>query len=214
MRKVIARFVLAAALLGAWVAPSWAQGAPWQIDPVNSTAQFSVRHLMIANIRGEFSKVSGVVYLDENDLTRSTVEVSVDTATINTRELQRDAHLRSADFFDVANYPTMTFRSRRVVPAGESKFKVDGDLTIRGVTREVTFDVQGPTPAIKDPAGRQRVGVSATARINRKDFGLQWNKTLEGGGVLVGDEVAITIDLELVKNAAASSTVATPKSAK
>ena len=214
MRKVIARFVLAAALLGAWVAPSWAQGAPWQIDPVHSTVQFSVRHLMIANVRGEFSKVSGVVYLDENDLTRSTVEVSVDTATINTRELQRDAHLRSADFFDVANYPTMTFRSRRVVPAGESKFKVDGDLTIRGVTREVTFDVQGPTPAIKDPAGRQRVGVSATARINRKDFGLQWNKTLEGGGVLVGDEVAITIDLELVKNAAVSSTAATPKSAK
>ena len=213
MRKVIARFVLAAALLGAWVAASWAQDAPWQIDPVHSAAQFSVRHLMIANVRGEFSKVTGVAYLDESDSTRSTVEVSVDTATINTREAQRDAHLRSADFFDVANHPTMTFRSRRIVPAGEGKFKVTGDLTIRGVTREVSFDVQGPTPAIKDPSGRQRVGVSATARINRKDFGLQWNKTLEGGGVLVGDEVGITIDLELVKNAAASSTPATPKSA-
>ncbi len=211
MGKVIFRFVLAAALLGAPVAPLWAQGAPWQIDPVHSTAQFSVRHLMIANVRGEFSKVSGVAYLDESDLARSAVEVSVDPATINTREPQRDAHLRSTDFFDVANHPTMTFRSRRVVPAGEGKFNVAGDLTIRGVTREVTFDVQGPTPAIKDPWGRQRVGVSATARINRKDFGLQWNKTLEGGGVLVGDEVTITIDLELVKNAGVSSTAATPK---
>ncbi len=199
------RSLLAVALAAVFAAPAFPQGTPWQIDPAHSTAQFSVRHLMISNVKGEFSKVTGLANLNENDLTRSTVEVNVDTTTVNTREPQRDAHLRSADFFDVARYPTMTFRSKRITPTGSGKFKMTGDLTIRGVTREVTFDVEGPTSAIKDPWGNLRVGASATARINRKDFGLLWNAALEGGGVVVGDEVAIAIEVELVKQAPAAA---------
>jgi polyisoprenoid-binding protein YceI len=195
---------LLAVLVALFAAPSLARGIPWQIDPAHSTAQFAVHHLMISNVKGEFSKVTGLANLDENDLTRSTVEVNVDAATVNTREPQRDAHLRSADFFDVARYPTITFRSRRITPTGNGKFKMTGDLTIHGVTREVTFDVEGPTPAIKDPQGNVRVGASAIARINRKDFGLLWNAALEGGGVVVGDEVAIAIEVELVKQAPAA----------
>lgn len=197
--------LLAVALVAVFAAPAFPQGTPWQIDPAHSAAQFSVRHLMISNVKGEFSKVTGLANLDENDLTRSTVEVNVDTTTVNTREPQRDAHLRSADFFDVARYPTITFRSKRITPTGNGKFKMTGDLTIHGVTREVTFDVEGPTPPIKDPQGNVRVGASAAARINRKDFGLLWNAALEGGGVVVGDQVAIAIEVELVKQAPAAA---------
>ena len=175
----------------------------WQIDPAHSAAHFSVRHLMISNVRGEFGKVSGNVVLDPSDPTKSTVEVSVDTASIDTREPQRDEHLRSADFFDVANHPAITFRSKRVTPAGSDRFKVTGDLTIRGTTREVTFDIEGPTPPITDPWGNVRVGVSATAKINRKDFGLVWNALTEAGGVVVGDEVTMTFEAELVQKAPA-----------
>ena len=180
------------------------QPTQWQIDPAHSAAHFSVRHLMISNVRGEFGKVSGHAILDPTDLTKSTVEVSVDTATIDTREPQRDEHLRSADFFDVANYPAITFRSKRIVGAGPERYKVTGDLTIRGVTRDVILDVEGPTPSIKDPWGNVRVGVSATAKINRKDFGLVWNALTEAGGVVVGDEVSITFESELVQKAAAA----------
>jgi polyisoprenoid-binding protein YceI len=175
------------------------QPSQWQIDPAHSAAHFSVRHLMISNVRGEFGKVSGHAILDQTDLTKSTVEVSVDTATIDTREPQRDEHLRSADFFDVANYPAITFRSKRITVAGPERYKVTGDLIIRGVTRDVTFDVEGPTPSIKDPWGNIRTGVSATAKINRKDFGLVWNALTEAGGVVVGDEVSITFECELVQ---------------
>ena len=185
-----------AAVTGTSQAPSPTQ---WQIDPAHSAAHFSVRHLMISNVRGEFSKVSGNVVLDPSDLTKSTVEVSVDATTINTREPQRDEHLRSADFFDVANYPAITFRSKQITAAGAGRFKVTGDLTIRGVTRAVTFDVEGPTPPVKDPWGNVRAGVSATAKINRKDFGLVWNALTEAGGVVVGDEVSITFEAELVQ---------------
>jgi len=178
-----------------------AQPTQWQLDPAHSAAHFSVRHLMISNVRGEFSKVSGSAVLDPSDPTKSTVEVSVDTASIDTREPQRDEHLRSADFFDVANHSTITFRSKKITPAGQERFKVTGDLTIRGVTREVTFDVEGPTPPIKDPWGNVRAGVSAAAKINRKDFGLVWNALTETGGVVVGDQVSITFDAELIKKA-------------
>jgi len=154
---------------------------------------------MISNVRGEFSKVSGNVVLDPSDLTKSTVEVIVDATTIDTREPQRDEHLRSADFFDVANHPSITFRSKQITAAGAGRFKVTGDLTIRGVTRAVTFDVDGPTPPVKDPWGNVRAGVSATAKINRKDFGLVWNALTEAGGVVVGDEVSITFEAELVQ---------------
>jgi polyisoprenoid-binding protein YceI len=173
----------------------------WQIDPAHSAAHFSVRHLMISNVRGEFNKVSGSVVLDPSDPTKSTVEITADTATINTREPQRDEHLRSADFFDVANHPTMKFRSKRIAAAGAGRFKVTGDLTIRGTTREVTFEVEGPTPAVKDPWGNIRAGVSATAKINRKDFGLVWNALTEAGGVMVGDEVSISFEAELIQKA-------------
>ena len=175
----------------------------WQLDPAHSAAHFSVRHLMISNVRGEFGKVSGNVVLDPSDPTKSTVEVSVDTATIDTREPQRDEHLRSADFLDVANHPAITFRSKRITAAGADRFKVTGDLTIRGTTREVTLDVEGPTPPIKDPWGNVRTGVSATTKINRKDFGLVWNALTETGGVVVGDEVSITFEAELVQKAPA-----------
>ncbi len=175
----------------------------WQIDPAHSAAHFSVRHLMISNVRGEFSKLSGKAILDSADLTRSSVEVSLETASVNTREPQRDEHLRSADFFDVANYPLMTFRSRRIEAAGPENFKMTGDLTIRGVTKEVTFDVEGPTPPQKDPWGNVREGVTATTKINRKDFGLVYNAIIEGGGFMVGDEVKITIEAELVQTHAA-----------
>ena len=175
----------------------------WQLDPAHSAAHFSVRHLMISNVRGEFGKVSGNVVLDPSDPTKSTVEVSVDTATIDTREPQRDEHLRSADFLDVANHPAITFRSKRITAAGADRFKVAGDLTIRGNTREVTLDVEGPTPPIKDPWGNVRTGVSATTKINRKDFGLVWNALTETGGVVVGDEVSITFEAELVQKAPA-----------
>ncbi len=175
----------------------------WQLDPAHSAAHFSVRHLMISNVRGEFGKVSGNAVLDPSDLTKSTVEVSVETATIDTREPQRDEHLRSADFFDVANHPAITFRSRKITSAGPEHFKVTGDLTIRGVTREVTFDVEGPGPAIKDPWGNVRTGASATAKINRKDFGLVWNAFTEAGGLVVGDDVSITFEAELIQKAPA-----------
>ena len=158
---------------------------------------------MISNVRGEFSKLSGSVLLDPADLTRSTVEVSLETVSVNTREPQRDEHLRSADFLDVANHPTMAFRSKKIVSAGADHFKVTGDLTIRGVTKEVTFHVEGPTPAVKDPWGNVRAGVEATTKINRKDFGLVWNALIEGGGFVVGDEVSVTIEAELVQKPAA-----------
>jgi polyisoprenoid-binding protein YceI len=158
---------------------------------------------MISNVRGEFSKVSGNVVLDPSDLTKSSVEVIVDATTIDTREPQRDEHLRSADFLDVANHPSITFRSKQITAAGAGRFKVTGDLTIRGVTRTVTFDVDGPTPPVKDPWGNVRAGVSATAKINRKDFGLVWNALTEAGGVVVGDEVSITFEAELIQKAPA-----------
>ena len=175
----------------------------WQIDPAHSAAHFSVRHLMISNVRGEFSKLSGTVVIDPADVTKSTVEVGLEVASINTREPQRDEHLRSADFLDAANHPAITFRSQRITAAGPNHFKLTGDLTIRGVTKEVTFDVDGPTPPVKDPWGNVRAGITATEKINRQDFGLVWNALIEGGGVLVGDEVSITIEAELIQKASA-----------
>lgn len=169
----------------------------WNIDPAHSNAQFSVRHMMISNVKGEFTKVSGKATFDPSKPETLSAEVSIDVGTINTREHDRDNHLKSPDFFHVEQYPTMTFKSRRA-EKGPNGLKVTGDLTIRGVTREVTLDVEGPTPPVKDPWGNTRVGASATTKINRKDFGLTWNQALEAGGLMVGDEIKITIDVELV----------------
>jgi polyisoprenoid-binding protein YceI len=176
----------------------------WQIDPAHSAAHFSVRHLMISNVRGEFTKISGSALINLADPAKSTVEITIEAASVNTREPQRDDHLRSADFLDVANHPTLTFRSKRVEALGAENFKLTGDLTIHGVTKEVTFDVEGPTASVKDPWGNIRAGVAASAKINRKDFGLVWNALTEAGGVVVGDEVKITIEAELIQQAPAA----------
>jgi polyisoprenoid-binding protein YceI len=176
----------------------------WQIDPAHSAAHFSVRHLMISNVRGEFTKLTGTAAINALEPEKSSVEVTIDANSINTREPQRDEHLRSADFFDVANHPTLTFRSKRVQAQGADTFKVTGDLTIRGVAKEVTFDVEGPTPAVKDPWGNIRAGITATAKINRKDFGVAFNALTETGAMVVGEEVKITIEAELIQQAAAA----------
>ena len=181
--------------------PAAATAATWDLDPAHTSVQFSVRHLMVSNVRGEFGKVSGTVQADEADPTRSKIEAEIDAASIDTRIEKRDTHLRSADFLDVAKYPKITFVSTKIEPAGAGHFKVSGDLTLHGVTRPVVLDVEGPTPEIKDPWGKTRAGAQATTKINRKDFGLTWNQTLDAGGVAVGDEVTITIDVEATKRA-------------
>jgi polyisoprenoid-binding protein YceI len=190
------RHLIAAVALTAF--PVAAHASDWQIDPSHSTAQFSVRHLMVSNVRGEFGKLSGQVQLDDADVTHSTVEATIDATSINTREPKRDAHLKSPDFFDVAKYPTLTFKSTQIKKAGKDKLAVTGDLTLHGVTRPVTLDVQ-LTQEVKSPFGDTRRGASATGKINRRDFGLTWNKAIEAGGVVVGEEVSLTIDVELVK---------------
>src|SRR5580704_14756489 len=180
-------------------APNLTAVSTWKIDPVHSHAQFKVKHMMISNVKGEFTAVSGSLELNEADITKSRVQASIDATTINTRDPQRDGHLKSADFFDVEKFPTLTFNSTAITKKGDGCFAASGDLTIHGVTRNVTFEVEGPSAPAKDPWGYTRIGLSATAKINRKDFGLVWNSALETGGVLVGDEVTITIDAQFVK---------------
>jgi polyisoprenoid-binding protein YceI len=179
--------------------PALAFATTWNIDPEHSNVGFKVRHLMISNVKGSFEKNSGVVDINDKDITKSKVEVSIDTASINTNVQKRDDHLRSPDFFDVAKFPTMTFVSKKVAKAGKDKLKVTGDLTLHGVTREVVLDVEGPSKESKDPWGNIRRGATATTKINRKDFGLTWNKALETGGVAVGEEIAITLEIEMIK---------------
>ncbi len=171
----------------------------WNIDPVHSVAEFKVKHMMISNVKGQFTGVSGKLTLDENDLTQSRIEATIDAASINTRDAQRDAHLKSADFFDVEKFPALGFKSTRVSRRGEGELAVEGDLTIHGVTRKVTFSVEGPTEPGKDPWGNTRIGISATTKINRKDYGLTWNAALETGGILLGDEITVTLDVQFVK---------------
>jgi polyisoprenoid-binding protein YceI len=171
----------------------------WNIDPVHSVAEFKVKHMMISNVKGQFAGVKGDLALDEADLTNSHVEASIEAASINTRDPQRDAHLKSGDFFDVEKFPRLSFKSTRISRVGDGELSVAGDLAIHGITRNVTFTVEGPTPPTKDPWGNTRLGLSAATKINRKDFGLTWNTALETGGILVGDEVTITLDLQFVK---------------
>jgi polyisoprenoid-binding protein YceI len=173
----------------------------WNIDPTHSHAEFKVRHLMISNVRGSFPKVAGVLTLDEAAPAQSTVRATIEVASIETRDAQRDAHLKSADFFDVEKFPTMTFQSTKVTVASAGTGTVEGELTIRDVTKTVVFAVEGPTPATKDPWGNLRVGVEATTTISRKEFGLTWSAPLEAGGVMIGDEVTITLEVEFVKAA-------------
>jgi polyisoprenoid-binding protein YceI len=171
----------------------------WNIDPAHSAAEFKVKHMMISNVKGHFAKVTGALTLDEADLANSRVEALIEAASLETRDAQRDAHLKSADFFDVEKFPTLSFKSTRISLVRAGELAIEGDLTIRDVTRKVLFSVEGPTPPAKDPWGNTRVAVSATTKISRKDFGLTWNAALEGGGILVGDEVTITLDVQFVK---------------
>ncbi len=171
----------------------------WNLDPAHTVAEFKVKHMMISNVKGQFAKVTGKLTVDESDLTRSRVEASIDAASLETCDAQRDAHLKSADFFDVEKFPTLSFKSTRIARVGDGELTVEGDLTIHGVTRKVVFSVEGPTPPAKDPWGNTRVAVSATTKINRKDFGLTWNSALETGGILVGEEVTITLEVQFVK---------------
>jgi polyisoprenoid-binding protein YceI len=179
--------------------PALASATIWNIDPDHSNIGFKVRHLMISNVKGSFDKHTGVVDINDKDITKSNVQVSIDTASINTNVQKRDEHLRSADFFDVAKFPTMTFVSKKVAKAGKDKLKVAGDLTLHGITKEVVLDVEGPTSESKDPWGVIRRGAVASTKINRKDFGLAWNKALETGGVAVGDEITINLEIEMIK---------------
>ena len=170
----------------------------WNIDASHSQVEFAVKHMMIATVRGRFADVKGTVVTDDSDLARAEVDVVIDVNSIDTREAKRDAHLKSADFFDAETFPRITFKSTRVSGAGGDQFELVGDLTIHGVTREVTLDVTSEGRA-KDPWGGERAGYSAQTRVNRKDFGLTWNQALETGGFIVGDEIKISLDLELVK---------------
>lgn len=171
----------------------------WNIDPAHTTAEFKVKHMMITNVKGQFSAVTGVVEIDPEEVANSRVEVSIDASSISTRDAQRDAHLKSPDFFDVEKFPTLSFASTRVTRKDDGELAVEGNLTIHGVTRKVVFEVEGPSQPAKDPWGNVRIGWSASTKINRKDFGLNWNAALEAGGLLVGDQVTITLDAQAVK---------------
>jgi polyisoprenoid-binding protein YceI len=204
MRKIsgmvkMHRFRTLAFLLALFLAVSAAaQTSIWTIDPKHSTAQFTVRHLAISNVSGNFTNVTGTIDLNEKDITQSQVSAVIDVSSVDTRVSDRDKDLRSPNFFDVEKYPTIEFKSKRIVNNG-GKLQVIGDLTMHGTTREVTLDVDGPTPELNDPWGNVRRGFSASTTLNRKDFGLTYNHALKTGEAVVGDNVKIQIDLELIK---------------
>src|SRR5688500_3803967 len=197
----MATITTAAPITTATSAPPATAPTTWTIDAAHSSVEFSVRHMMITTVKGRFTDVKGsVVIPGADDVAGSSVDITIDAATIDTREPQRDAHLRSADFFDVETFPTLTFKSRAISDVRGDRFKVTGDLTIRGIAREVVLDVTSNGSVI-DPWGGQRSGFEATTRIKRSDYGLTWNQLLEAGGVAVADEIKITIDAQLVKQA-------------
>lgn len=173
--------------------------AEWKVDPNHSTAGFAVRHMMVSTVHGSFSGLKGTVDYDPANLDASKANLTIDTSTVDTRNENRDKDLKSPKFFDVEKYPTITFVSKRVIQQGQGKFQLVGDMTMHGVTKEVTFSVEGPMPAVKDGKGNLHSGASASAKINRKDFGLTWSGPLEGGGVTVGDEVELTVEIEMTQ---------------
>ena len=187
---------------------AYAVNTEWKIDPAHTAAHFTVKHMMVSNVRGNFSKVSGTVTYDGKNLANSTVTATIDTSTVNTNESRRDEHLKSPDFFDVTKYPTMTFKSTKVEPQKDG-FKIIGNLTLHGVTKPVVLTADTLPPAIKDPYGNLRTGTEAKAKINRKDFGLAFDKNLDNGGALVGDDVDIAIDIELTQKPATAESKST-----
>jgi polyisoprenoid-binding protein YceI len=202
-KKAGAAAVFASAIFAmASARPSGARAETWNLDPVHSNISFSARHMMISDVRGEFDKFSGAITANDDDPKSVQIEATIDAASINTRSEMRDKDLKGPNFLDVTKYPTLTFKSVKIEPDGDGKWKVTGDLTLHGVTKLVVLEVTGPSPEIKDPYGNTRRGASATTTINRQDFGIAFNKTLDSGGMVVGNDVAITIDVEAVKKAA------------
>ena len=179
--------------------PLIAGAATYQLDTDHSSIQFKIRHLTVSNVTGTFNKIKGSASIEGEDLATLKVEVTIDAASVDTGHPKRDEHLRTADFLDVTKYPTITFVSKKVVKADPGKLRITGDLTLHGVTREITVDLEGPTPEIKDPWGNFRRGATGTARIDRRDFGITWNKALDTGGLVVGNEVGIQVDIEWVR---------------
>jgi len=179
--------------------PSIATAATYQLDADHSSIQFKIRHLTVSNVTGSFNKFKGSASVEGEDIATLKVDVAIDAASIDTGHEKRDEHLRNADFLDVAKYPTITFVSKKVMKGDPGKLKVIGDLTLHGVTREITVDLEGPTPEIKDPWGNFRRGATGTAKIDRRDFGINWNKSLDTGGLVVGNEVGIQVDIEWVR---------------
>jgi polyisoprenoid-binding protein YceI len=198
----LAKLALYSALAAVMALPASAATTTWQIDPAHTAAGFAVRHLMISTVRGQFKGVNGTVVWDDQDISKSMIDITIDTKTVDTSEPKRDEDLRSEKFFDTAKYPTITFKSKKIENVSAGKLKVTGDLTIHGVTKEVVLDVEGPSNPVKDPWGNTRVAASATTKVNRQDYGVKWNANIDGGGVVVGDDVNITIDLEMIKKAA------------
>jgi polyisoprenoid-binding protein YceI len=193
--RVVSFIVLGLALLAP--VPAWT--ATWEADPAHSQVGFAIRHMMIATVRGTFNAFTAAATGDPAKPTEATIVATIQAASIDTGNEKRDGHLKTADFLDVEKHPTITFKSKKIESAGAGKAKVTGDLTLHGVTKEVVLDVEGPTQVVKDPMGNTKAGAHATTKINRKDFGIVWNKTMDGGGLMVGDEVTITIDVEAVK---------------
>jgi polyisoprenoid-binding protein YceI len=198
MGGYLSRVVRGGGLAAFLALPVFAGTTTYKIDPRHGSAQFAVTHLMISKVRGEFHAVNGTVIVDDSDITKSSVEVTIDASTIDTREPDRDKDLKSTHFLDVAKYPTMTFKSTKVENGAAGPLKITGDLTIHGVTKSVVLDMTTPKPPIKDPWGLQRTAVSGTTKINRQDFGLTYSPTLDNGGLVVGNEVEITLDVEMI----------------
>jgi polyisoprenoid-binding protein YceI len=193
MRRLVCSFVCVIGLLAA--APS--RGATWEVDPAHSSVAFAVRHMMISTVRGQFRTFTAAAVGDPATPQEAKIEATIDVSSIDTGNEKRDTHLKSADFFDVAQFGKMTFKSKKIEPAGSGKYKVTGDLTLHGVTKEVVLEVEGPSKPVT--MGNTKAGAHATAKINRKDFGLTWNKAMDGGGVVVGEDVDVTIDVEAIK---------------
>jgi polyisoprenoid-binding protein YceI len=190
---------IALGLLGSQTAAPQAAQDAWHIDPNHSAAYFSVRHLMISTVRGQFNGVNGVVHYDPKHVANASVDATIDCRTLNTGVAKRDDQMKGPDFFDTKRFPTMKFKSKRVSEAGPGKLKIDGELTINDITRPVVLDAESPSAPIKDAQGREKIGLSAATKIDRKDFHIIWNEILESGGVAVADEVSITLDIEMIR---------------
>ncbi|MGB2670147.1 MAG: YceI family protein [Candidatus Acidiferrum sp.] len=202
MGQLFTRIAITAGIAAALSLPAAAATSTWQIDPAHSAAQFAVKHLAISTVRGAFTSVKGSVQFDDKDISKSSVDVTIDVNSIDTRVAARDKDLLSDHFFDAEHFPTITFKSTKVEQVAPGKLKVTGNLTIHGTTKEVVLDVDGPAGPVKDPWGNQRMAINATTTINRQDFGVKWNSTMDNGGLVVGNDVAITIDAEIFQKPA------------